>query len=106
MSTLQNTLPESEEDNTTAEMKLEHAKELSANVIFNLPRPVELSATLGQKTTGLKRVSTAPPVKNNREETLTDNAASMTIIWHNGTMQTKCAANLMVKFSQSEHAIK
>ena len=42
MSTLQNTLLESEEDNTTAEMKLEHAKELSANVIFNLPRPVEL----------------------------------------------------------------
>ena len=42
MSTLQNTLPESEEDNTTAEMKLEHAKELSVNVIFNLPRPVEL----------------------------------------------------------------
>ena len=42
MSTLQNTLPESEEDNTTAEMKLEHAKELFANVIFNLPRPVEL----------------------------------------------------------------
>ena len=42
MSTLQNTLPESEEDNTTAEMKLEHAKELSVNVIFNLPRPAEL----------------------------------------------------------------
>ena len=41
MSTLQNTLPENEEDNTTAKMMLELAKELFANVIFNLPKPVE-----------------------------------------------------------------
>jgi len=106
MSTLQNTLPENEEDNTTAKTMLELAKELFANVIFNLPRPVEPSVTLGQRTTGPKRVSTALPVKNNREVTLTDNAVSMTTIWHNGTTQTKCAANQMAPFSQLEHAFK